>query len=137
MPHSRRILLVEDHEDTRDLITLVLEDEDYVVTTDITFAGALKSAATNEFDLYILDTYLPDGSGFDLCEHIRMFDSATPILFYSGAAYDGDKLKAIRAGAQGYLVKPCSFAELLRAVASLISRVPSSQHISKSRDLVA
>lgn len=137
MPHNRRILLIEDHEDTRDLITLVLEHEDYLVTTDITLAGALKSAATNEFDLYILDTYLPDGSGFDLCERIRMFDSVTPILFYSGAAYDADKLKAIRAGAQGYLVKPCSFAELLRAVASLISRVPSSHHFSKARDLVA
>lgn len=137
MPHSRRILLIEDHEDTLDLITLVLEHEDYVVTTDTTIAGALKSAVTNEFGLYILDTYLPDGSGFELCERIRMFDSATPILFYSGAAYDADKLKAIRAGAQGYLVKPCSFAELLRTVGSLISRVPSSQHISKARVLVA
>jgi two-component system, OmpR family, alkaline phosphatase synthesis response regulator PhoP len=137
MPHSRRILFIEDHEDTRELITLVLEHEGYVVTTEITLAGALKTAATNEFDLYVLDTCLPDGSGFELCERIRMFDSATPILFYSGAAYDGDKLEAIRAGAQGYLVKPCSFAELLRTVASLISRVPSSQHISKARDLVA
>lgn len=137
MPHSRRILLIEDHGDTRDLIALVLEHEDYVVTTDISLAGALTSAATNEFDLYILDTCLPDGSGFDLCERIRMFDTATPVLFYSGAAYDADKLKAIRAGAQGYLVKPCSFAELLRTVASLISRVPSSPRIRNARDLVA
>ena len=137
MPHNRRILFIEDDEDTRDLITLVLEHEDYVVSTDITLAGALKSAATKEFDLLILDTCLPDGSGFELCERIRMFDSSTPILFYSGAAHDADKLKAMRAGAQGYLVKPCSFADLLRAVASLIARAPFRPQVSNARHLVA
>ncbi len=137
MPHNLRILFVEDHEDTRDLITLVLKHEQYLVTTDVTVAGALKTAGTTQFDLYILDTYLSDGSGIELCERIRMFDSATPILFYSGAAHDADKLKAIRAGAQGYLVKPCSFAQLLRTVSSLISRVPSAPDVQTARDLVA
>ncbi|MGI8733415.1 MAG: response regulator transcription factor [Pyrinomonadaceae bacterium] len=123
MPQNPRILFIEDHEDTRDLITLVLEHEKYQVTSAGTLEGALKAAAARKFDLFLLDTCLPDGSGFELCERLREFDSATPVLFYSGAAYDSDKLKAIRAGAQGYLVKPCSFAELLQTVATLIVHV--------------
>lgn len=138
MPQNPRILFIEDHEDTRDLIKLVLEHEKYQVTSDGTLEGALKAAAERKFDLFLLDTWLPDGSGFELCERLREFDSATPILFYSGAAYDADKLKAIRAGAQGYLVKPCSFAELLRTVATLIARVPAPAHpLEEVRDLVA
>jgi DNA-binding response OmpR family regulator len=138
MPQNPRILLIEDHEDTRDLIKLVLEHEKYQVTSDGTLEGALTAAASGEFDLFLLDTDLPDGSGFELCERLREFDSATPILFYSGAAYDADKLKAIRAGAQGYLVKPCSFAELLRTVATLIARAPAPAHpLEEVRDLVA
>jgi DNA-binding response OmpR family regulator len=138
MPQNAQILFVEDHEDTRDLITLVLEHEKYQVTSDGTLEGALKAAAVGKFDLFLLDTGLPDGSGFELCERLREFDSATPILFYSGAAYDSDKLKAIRAGAQGYLVKPCSFAELLRTVATLIARTPAPAYpLTKVEDLVA
>jgi DNA-binding response OmpR family regulator len=116
----RRVLFIEDHEDTRELVGFVLEASGYSVTSVTTVAGALELAQAEEFDLYLLDNWLPDGTGFELCQRVREFDQVTPVLFYSGAVFDSDKLAAIQAGAQGYLAKPCPFSDLLRAVTVLI-----------------
>ncbi len=118
---TRRILYVEDHDDTRDLVTLVLQDCDYDVTTAQTIDSALQLARAERFNLYLLDSWLPDGSGIDLCRRIREFDGHTPIIFYSAAAYEADRESALSAGAQGYLTKPASFKDLCGLVASLIS----------------
>lgn len=60
-------------------------------------------------------------SGEELCKKIREFDSKTPILFYSGAAYDSDKKRAVDSGAQGYLVKPVAEDKLLAEVVRIIA----------------
>jgi CheY-like chemotaxis protein len=62
------ILYIEDHEDTRDLIKLVLEDQDYDVATATSVATALNLAKSQRFDLYLLDSRLPDGSGWIFAE---------------------------------------------------------------------
>lgn len=125
---KRRILFIEDHADTRELVSFVLEASGYGVTSDTTVAAALRLAKTEKFDLYLIDNWLPDGVGFELCERIREFDTATPVLFYSGAVFEADKLRAIRAGAQGYLIKPCPYADLLRAVTVLIDQAEGRAH---------
>jgi len=117
---KRRILFIEDNEDTRELVSFVLEASGYNVTCETTVAGALEIAKDGKFDLYLLDNWLPDGTGFELCQRVREFDETTPVLFYSGAVFDSDKLAAIEAGAQGYLAKPCPYSDLLRAVTVLI-----------------
>ncbi len=114
------ILYLEDHEDTRDLIRLVLEDQNYEVATSATVASGLTLARSRHFDLYLLDSRLPDGSGLDFCRELRGFDSLTPILFYSAAAYELDKQSALACGAQGYLTKPTSSEDLCALVKSLI-----------------
>ena len=134
---KRRILFIEDHDDTRELVSIVLEAGDYSVTTETTVAAALQIAKTQRFDLYLMDNWLPDGTGFELCELIREFDCATPILFYSGAVFDSDKLKAIKAGAQGFLTKPCPFADLLRTMALLIDQAKGRLAQADVHDLVA
>lgn len=134
---KRRILFIEDHDDTRELVRIVLEAGDYSVTAATTVAAALRIARTNRFDLYLLDNWLPDGTGFELCEQIREFDFATPVLFYSGAVFDSDKLNAIKAGAQGYLAKPCPFADLLRTMALLIDHAKGRSAQADVHDLVA
>ena len=131
---KRRILFIEDHEDTRELVSFVLEASGYSVTSDVTVAGALQLAKTQKFDLYLLDNWLPDGTGFELCQQLREFDGTTPVLFYSGAVFDSDKLAAIQAGAQGYLAKPCPYADLLRAVNVLIDQAEGR---AAHQDLVA
>ena len=130
---KRRILFIEDHEDTRELVSFVLEASGYSVTSETTMAGALQLAKAEKFDLLLLDNWLPDGNGFELCQHFREFDKTTPVLFYSGAVFDSDKLAAIQAGAQGYLAKPCPYSDLLRAVTVLIDQAEGRQ----GQDLVA
>ncbi|HET6669693.1 MAG TPA: response regulator, partial [Pyrinomonadaceae bacterium] len=68
---QRRILFIEDHPDTRELVTFVLEASGYRVTSDITVAAALDLAKAGKFDLYLIDNWLPDGEGVELCERIR------------------------------------------------------------------
>jgi DNA-binding response OmpR family regulator len=115
-----RVLYVEDHEDTRELVTLVLEQKSFEVVTGGTIASGVALAGSEQFDLYLLDSWLPDGSGLDLCKQIRTFDKSTPILFYSAAAYEIDRDQAIKSGAQAYLVKPSHPSELCRVVETLI-----------------
>ena len=115
-----RVLYIEDHEDTRELVTLVLEQKCFEVVTGSTIKSGVTLARSQEFDLYLLDSWLPDGSGLELCRRIREFDKATPIIFYSAAAYESDRIEAIRSGAQAYLIKPSHPSELCSLVTSLI-----------------
>jgi DNA-binding response OmpR family regulator len=119
---TRRILYIEDHADTRELVTLLLAQKSYEVITGSTIETGVALAGSGEFDLYLLDSWLPDGSGLDLCQRIRQFDKTTPILFYSAAAYAADYDRALKSGAQGYLVKPSQPSELCDLVAKLIER---------------
>lgn len=115
-----RVLYIEDHEDTRELVTLLLAQKSYVVVTGSTVESGVALANTQAFDLYLLDSWLPDGSGLDLCKQIRKFDQATPILFYSAAAYEIDREQAMQSGAQAYLIKPSHPSELSSLVTFLI-----------------
>jgi DNA-binding response OmpR family regulator len=119
IPNRKRILLVEDYEDSRDLAIHILTE--YTITCARNFNEGLRLARQGSFDLYLLDNWLPDKSGVELCRAIREFDPHTPILFYSAAAYARDKEEAIRAGAQDYLAKPIHPDELKQAVVRLIS----------------
>ena len=118
---NRRILYIEDHDDTRDLVTIVLRQNDYDVITGSTIEAGIRLARSGLFDLYLLDAWLPDGSGLDLSKQIREFDPLTPILFYSAAAYDADREDALNSGAQGYLIKPSQTSELCSLVSALIN----------------
>jgi DNA-binding response OmpR family regulator len=118
--NSPRVLYIEDHDDTRELVTLILEQRSFEVVTGSTIKSGVALAESQEFDLYLLDSWLPDGSGLDLCKQIRAFDQVTPILFYSAAAFEIDRDLAIKSGAQAYLVKPSQPSELCNLVTSLI-----------------
>ena len=115
----KRILLVEDDEDAKDLCALTLEEYELICARD--FDEGARLSKQRDFDLYILDSWLPDKSGIELCRAIREFDPDTPILFYSAAAYAHDKQEAMSAGAQAYLTKPALPDDLGRIVRLLIS----------------
>jgi DNA-binding response OmpR family regulator len=117
----KRVLLVEDHEDTLEMLSFKLRE--YNLTFARNFDEGLRLARKKDFALYILDNWLPGGSGIDLCRLIREFDPSTPILFYSAAAHAYEKEAAMSSGAQAYLVKPVSLDDLAREVARLASTV--------------
>jgi DNA-binding response OmpR family regulator len=118
---KRRILFAEDHPDTRELYVFILEQENYEVVTADAISGAMALAEKRKFDLFVLDSRLLDGSGIELCRRIRATDHSTPILFCSALAFEKDKLEALNAGAQSYLVKPVSVALLCHTIAELIA----------------
>ena len=118
---SPKILCVEDHQDTLDLFVLILSNLNYEVVTASTVAEALEATGKQTFDLLILDSLLSDGTGTDLCMRIRENDKTTPILFCSAHAYEKNKAEALNAGAQAYLVKPVTLAEMSNTVQELLA----------------
>ena len=121
------ILYVEDDDDTRELVAYLLARNNYKVVPAESYDDALLLARANQFDLYLIDNWISGGSGIDLCKKLREFNSWTPILFYSGAAYEGDKQQAFAAGAQAYLVKPVDNDELIKEVSRVISDAKRTQ----------
>ena len=115
------ILYAEDDEDTRDLVTVILEGQNCRVIATQSQDEALRLARAEHFDLYLIDNWMPGISGVRLCEQLREFDKHTPVLFFSGAAYEKDIERAMSSGAQGYLVKPADGDELTAEVLRLIS----------------
>ena len=115
-----RILYVDDHEDSSEMFRLLLSDSDYEVHTARTVKEAMQLARTHEFDLYVLDKRLPDGSGMDLCRLFNQFSPGVPCIFYTGDAYEIHRQEAMAAGADAYIPKPDVDA-LIDAVYKLLS----------------
>jgi CheY-like chemotaxis protein len=88
------------------MLSLLLKSQRIEVTCAQSAADAWLKIKAQCFDLYLLDAWLPKLDGFEFCRQIRQLDSKTPILFYSGAAYDADKQKGFAAGANAYVTKP-------------------------------
>jgi CheY-like chemotaxis protein len=137
VPH---ILYIEDHADTRELVSLVLTGSNCKVTLAESNVEALDLARTKQFDLYLIDNWIAGGSGIELCKKLREFDPVTPVLFYSGAAYESDKQEAFASGAQGYLTKPVDNDELVDAIFRLIEKaktlIQSKEQIARSPMMV-
>ena len=120
LPHQKHILCVEDDEETCLLISNLLSLINCDVTTVQSVGDALNKIKSGKFDLYLLDNWLPGGSGIELCRWIRERDTETPVVFYSGAGYETDKQEALAAGAQVYLVKPSDVSLLVTTIRELL-----------------
>src|SRR5215475_4406194 len=132
---KKHILLVEDNEDARGITAFFLNE--YALSYARNFGEGRRLARQRYFDLYIIDNWLPDGSGAELCRLIRRFDPHTPILFYSACAYPRDLLAAYSAGAQAYLVKPVSSDEITQVVARLTSVPPETAFEARRAEIAA
>lgn len=100
------------------MLTIVFSEYDFVSALNLQKARAL--IGERDFDLYILDNWLPDGSGVELCREIRAAHPQIPIIFVSGVGYAADIKTATEAGADRYLIKPCEPAEIEKIVKELI-----------------
>jgi len=132
---NKRILLVEDQKDAREIVAYGLEE--YTLIWACGFDEGLRLARQGYFDLYILDYWLPDGNGVELCRLIREFDPHTPILLYSAWAYPRDLRAAFSVGAQKYITKPVRFDNLKQAVAQLISAARETAFEARRAEIAA
>ena len=115
-----RILCVDDHADTSEMIKLLLSNEEVEVVTALSMEEALNFAKTESFDLYVLDKRLPDGSGLDLCRKLTSITPNVPCMFYTGDAYEVHRQQALAAGADEYVAKP-DIDQLIETVQKLLS----------------
>ena len=102
------------------MLKLLLSQEDYEVVTAVSCEEALQLATAQEFDLYVLDRHLPDGSGLQLCQDLAKATPGVPCIFYSGDAYDIHRSEALAAGANDYVTKP-DIDGLIESVRVLLS----------------
>lgn len=115
-----RILCVDDHKDTCDMLVALLGLEGYQVIQANNVSDGLSAAMSENFDLILLDWVLKDGSGIELCKALISYGSSAPILFYSGVAERSEMHAAMEAGAQGFLVKPVDVNDLLNSVSRFV-----------------
>ena len=130
MNHAK-ILIIEDEDDIREGIRILLESEDFTVEEagdGITGLSKLDS----DTDLVILDVMMPGISGIMTCKEIRQ-KSYVPILFLSAKSQEEDKTVGLLAGGDDYLTKPFSYAELLARVKALLRRY----YLYKGKDISA
>ena len=106
------ILVVEDDGTVRNLITTTLKSNDYRYLTAVDGESAIAAASTQQPDIVLLDLGLPDMDGVEVIGRIRSW-SQMPIIVISARSEDADKIAALDAGADDYLTKPFSVAELL------------------------
>jgi DNA-binding response OmpR family regulator len=104
--NRHRVLYAEDNEDSCLMVSMMCELSGIEVVTAKTVAEAWRLALSEHFDLYLLDSHFPDGDGLELCRRLRSIFAHTPILIYSGRAFEIDKKNGLAAGADDYLTKP-------------------------------
>ncbi len=121
MPETKcRILYVDDLEDSGEMFKLLLSGSDYEVLTAHSVDQAIQQARSHEFDLYVLDKRLPDGSGMELCRILNELSPGVPCIFYTGDAYEIQRQEAMAAGADAYIPKP-DVEALIDAVHKLLA----------------
>ncbi len=123
--NRHRVLYAEDNEDSCFMVTTTLGLADIEVITAGTIAEAWRLGQAEHFDLYLLDSRLPDGCGLELCRRLREHAPHTPILLYSGDAAETDVQKGLAAGANEYLTKPY-FGDLNVTIKENIERAEQS-----------
>jgi CheY-like chemotaxis protein len=129
-PNPLRILLVEDHNDTAELMTKLLNMCGHVVLVAKTCAAALEAAKTG-FDLLIADIRLPDGSGVELLQQLRSQRTIKSIAT-TAEAMPEDIKRCLAAGFDAFLLKPLDFAKLEEAIRGVSMKITSDDMQSTS-----
>ena len=117
---KRRILCAESNKDVGDLIALMLTRKGYEVETVQTAAACMKVAATDRFDLYILNDNYIDADSLELCRDLREIDPVTPILLFSLESSGPRQQNALQTGVKIYKSKTSDFVALVQTIDNLL-----------------
>lgn len=131
-----RILIVDDEKRLLRSIREGLAEEGYDTVTSTNGEAALWIAQSQTIDLVILDLMLPGLHGFDVLQRLRAAGFTNPVLVLTACDHVKDRVKVLDEGADDYVVKPFSYAELLARVRVLLRRGPPREQLElRFRDL--
>ncbi len=126
MTNKSKILIVEDETAIRTGLVDVLIYHGYAVEEAITGTEGLKKALTGQFDLVLLDVMLPKMNGFEICDTIRQQDRELAIIMLTAKSMDDDIIQGLSLGADDYVTKPFSVAQLLLRVQAVLRRTQAA-----------
>ena len=122
-----RILVLEDEVKMAKLLKRGLEEEGYAVDTAATGTDAVWLGTENPYDAIVLDVMLPDFDGFEVCRKLREGGQWAPVIMLTARDAVPDRVTGLDSGADDYLTKPFSFAELLARIRALMRREPGER----------
>ena len=119
---EKRILIIDDDDDIRELLEFDISASGYFVDTARDGMEGLNKVLNNSYDLVLLDVMMPKMNGFDVCKNIRRAKLAIPILMLTAKGTIDDKTEGFDCGADDYLVKPFDIQEVLLRIRVLLKR---------------
>ena len=122
-----RVLVVEDEKKLADLLARGLQEEGYAADVAGRGEDALWMARAVSYDAIVLDVMLPGQDGLTTCRQLREAGVWTPVLILTARDAVENRIEGLDSGADDYLVKPFSFAELLARLRALVRRVPTER----------
>jgi len=131
MDKAKRILVIEDEP----AIVLGLRDalgfEGFLVEAETDGAAGLLKVESWDPDCILLDLMLPDTNGYAVCEEIRKRDPVVPIIMLTAKAQEADKIRGLESGADDYVTKPFSVAELIARMKAIFRRQASLSNVEE------
>lgn len=131
-PRSQHVLVVEDEDPIRELVSTALRFKGFEVTTAATGRDALAEARNATFDLLVLDVNLPDVDGFEICRKLRSDGNLVPVVFLTARDDPADLRTGFTGGGDDYITKPFSLEELVLRIEAVLRR-SGSQEEDRSR----
>jgi two-component system cell cycle response regulator DivK len=111
---KKKLLIVEDNQDSRELVIKILRNRDYQLFEAVDGEDGLEKAIAEQPDIILLDISLPKMGGYEVAKNLRLREEFkhTPIIALTAHAMKGDEEKALQGGFSGYISKPINVREL-------------------------
>jgi DNA-binding response OmpR family regulator len=119
---AKNILIIEDDEQSRQMVRLAMQSQSYLLTEAKTGDEGLEVARTSEPDLILLDINMPGMSGLDVCRKLRAEGSLVPIIMLTAKSDTIDKVVGLEVGADDYMTKPYEVRELMARIGAHLRR---------------
>ncbi len=130
---KKRLLVVDDDTDIRELLEFDLSQSGYDVDTAKDGSDGLQKALNGEYDIILLDVMMPKMNGYEVCKNVKIHKPNVPILLLTAKGTINDKTEGFDSGADDYIVKPFDVQEVLLRVRVLLRRNSTDEEMKNRR----